>query len=251
MNHRNWIPWIGVALALTAALLILAPTPTLADWLVTHDGARIEIQGSWQEKGRVIVFTARDGTLASMRTSEVDLEASRVLTEEEAAAREKPPAAVATEKKPSVLVLTDDDVNHVDPTAFEAGAARDEGDAGDEGGSPPDLEVTNWRQSDLDEGGVRIRGTLRNNGKKTAVGLTMDVNLLDVQGVVVATRPGVLTSRALQPSEMANFQVDFPDVILFNTASFSVEQVDVQIGAADDAQAPQETEYPRGGEDDG
>jgi hypothetical protein len=242
MNHRNWIPWIGAALALTAALLLLAPTPTLADWLVTHDGARIEIQGSWQEKRRVIVFTALDGTLASIRASEIDLEASRILTEEKAAAGQEPAAAaVAKEKKAAVLVLTDDDVNHVDPTAFEAGAT---GEEGEEGGAPPDLEVTNWRQSDLDEGGVRIRGTLRNNGKKTAVGLTMDVNLLDVQGVVVATRPGVLTSRALQPSEMANFQVDFPEVILFNSASFSVEQVEVQIGPADNAQAPLETEVP-------
>lgn len=246
MNHRNWIPWIGAALALTAALLILAPTPTLADWLVTHDGARIEIRGPWQEKGRVIVFTALDGTLASIRASEIDLEASRILTEEKAGVKAEPPAAPTRKKKAAVLVLTDDDVSHVDPRVFEAGASEDQGD---EGGSPPDLEVTNWRQSDLDEGGVRIRGTLRNNGKKTAVGLTMEVNLLDVQGAVVATRPGVLTSRALQPSEMANFQVDFPDVILFNSASFSVEQVDVQIGPADNAQAPRETEVPTGGDD--
>jgi hypothetical protein len=237
---RKTSPSVRAALALCAlSLLFAAGSPLAADWLVTRDGVEIETRGPWEEKGRLIVFTTADGTLSSMRASEFDLEASRALTEEKARApkEEAPPPPARREP---VLVLTDDDVRQVDPDSFfEDDGEGEEGEGGEDGSR--NLEIVNWRQADLPDGGVRIRGTLRNNGDRTAVGLTVQVNLLDAQGELLATRPADLTSRGLAPSELANFQVDFPNVIVFSSASFEVEQVNVRVGPADDAQAPPES----------
>jgi len=85
-----------------------------AEVVVLKDGSRVETRGSFEVRGRQIVFTSAQGTLATLRLDEVDLEASR------AASRPAPaPAAntgpAAAPKKAPVLVLTDRDVAHVDP----------------------------------------------------------------------------------------------------------------------------------------
>ena len=239
MKQRNWIPWLLVVLALTVPAAF-APRVT-ADWLVTHDGREMETRGPWQEKGRLVVFTAADGTLSSIRASEIDLEASRARTEEKLAVQEQPAPPPPVQKKAPILVLTDDDVGHINAVLPDG---EDEEQDGQGSGNTQKLEVVNWRQADLPDGGVRIHGTVRNNGDQLAVGITVDVNLLDVQGAVLMTRPAELTARGLRPSEMANFQVDFPDVVLFDSASFKVNQVQARVEATEELQAPAETEAP-------
>ncbi len=84
-----------------------------ADWLVTRAGERIETQGSWTVKGRMVVFTQPGGTLSSMRLSEVDIDASREATNRaaEAAARPAEPApAPAPAPRKATRVITTDDV---------------------------------------------------------------------------------------------------------------------------------------------
>ena len=100
---RRIAPIIALALILTLAL----PAVTAADWLVTRDGERIETVGPWRAEGDRVVFTLPGGTLASLPSSEVDIEASDAATrgegqgegiEEEEAGRQP------------ILVLTDGDV---------------------------------------------------------------------------------------------------------------------------------------------
>ena len=78
---------------LAVLLLLAAATPAAADWLVTRTGERIEIRGPWQLKSKLVVFTRVDGSLASLRVSEVDLKASERATAEARAEKDAPPPA--------------------------------------------------------------------------------------------------------------------------------------------------------------
>ncbi len=81
-----------------------------ADWLVTRAGERIETEGGWQVKGRMVVFTRPGGTLSSLRLSEVDLDASREATANaaEAAASPAAPAPATPPRLPARVITTDD-----------------------------------------------------------------------------------------------------------------------------------------------
>lgn len=88
----------------------LCATAAQADWLVTRAGERIETEGEWKVKGRMVVFTQRGGTLASMRLAEVDLDASREATARaaEAAARPAEPAPAPAPRRATRVITTDD-----------------------------------------------------------------------------------------------------------------------------------------------
>jgi glutaredoxin len=124
MKMRISMPGVLGALLLLVALA--GGQVAGADWLVLRDGARVETRGEWEVKGKLVVFHNTGGKLASLRLSEVDLEASDAATAEaveaakRAAAREAEPEK-PPEKREPVLVLTDADVGHVDPDALAAG----------------------------------------------------------------------------------------------------------------------------------
>ncbi|HYO13617.1 MAG TPA: hypothetical protein VE685_10530, partial [Thermoanaerobaculia bacterium] len=180
MKRRAFtVPGRLAALLSLAALSGLSTLPAGADWLVTRQGSRVEIRGAWEVKGKLVVFRTLDGTLSSLRLAEVDLEASRKATEEaeraRAAAAEAP--AKAAEKKPSILVLTDKDVRHIEEaSAAPASGVADEGEKAVE-----DLTVATWeRASNPDAGHVVITGTLRNAAaSSTATGILLRVSLFD------------------------------------------------------------------------
>ena len=74
-------PFAKIALALAAILAAGPALPAKADWLVTREGARVETQGAWKVKGKLVVFHTSTGKLSSLRVAEVDLDASRRATE--------------------------------------------------------------------------------------------------------------------------------------------------------------------------
>ncbi len=104
------VPRVVRVLGWLAACGLLAGSAG-ADWLVTRAGERIETEGGWQIKGRMVVFTRPGGTLSSLRLSEVDVDASREATAQaaEAAARPAAPAPKAPPKR-SVRVITTEDI---------------------------------------------------------------------------------------------------------------------------------------------
>lgn len=83
---------VGCALAVSSVAFVSVSRPARADWLVTRDGAQIETKGPWRVEGRQVLFHRTGGALASLRTDDVDLEASRTLTAEKKAAAEAKPA---------------------------------------------------------------------------------------------------------------------------------------------------------------
>ncbi len=88
-----------------------------ADWLVTRAGERIETEGGWQVKGRMVVFTRPGGTLSSIRLSEVDLDASREATASAAEAASRPAAPPPPPPRRPARVITTEDVGTSVPGA--------------------------------------------------------------------------------------------------------------------------------------
>jgi len=204
------------ALVMTAALGAAA-LPASADWLVLRDGSRVETKGPWQEKGRLVVFTRSDGTLASLRAAELDLEASRKATAESLQGKVEPagdPAAAAPKKK--LAVITDQDLPHRAPPAAPAAASPD---------APPPpagpVSVTNWRKQVMpgDEG-LLILGTLQNVTPYPTSNLTLQISLLDTKGALLATAPGLFPTRILPPRGSVEFRATFPGVMEFAGLKF-------------------------------
>jgi hypothetical protein len=217
-----------VGLALAACLLAL---PAGADWLVTREGGRVETRGAWEVKGKLVVFRAADGTLASLRLTEVDLETSRSATEEaarqrvEAQAPSKPP-----EKRVSKVVLTDKDfrkaASAVQPANSENAATA--APAAETAAQPLGLGVANWdRGREESDGSVVITGTLQNSAISTATDIGLAVQLLDEAGKVMATGQAELSATALPPGQQTGFRVAFPGIFAFADAKFETRSVNL------------------------
>ena len=71
---------VAAPMALTLLVFLLSPSPGFGDWLVTHQGERIETQGPWRIEQEAVVFTAPNGNLQSLAISEIDFRRSRLLT---------------------------------------------------------------------------------------------------------------------------------------------------------------------------
>jgi hypothetical protein len=217
--------WGLAAVAATAiggALLY----PAAADWLVTKSGSRIETAGPWRVEGRLVVFKKPDGSLVSLRLSDVDLEGSRDLTREmderakKAAEAARPTPATAT-KRPPVARITDDDVAHV-PSADETPKGdEDSTKAQDEKGKSEALQIATWREvGGPGTEGLQFVGNVRNVTDKTALGVTVDVVLSDEAGKELGHGPATLSSTALPPGQSATFHTSFPGVFAYSKVEF-------------------------------
>jgi hypothetical protein len=226
----------------------------------------MEIQGHWQVKGKLVVFTRMDGTLASLRLSEVDLEASERATSEaveaavaadaEETARKEAPAP---EKKKSKYSLTDADFRKPEPPAAADGAEGAEGTAGgqgqaqtvtpggQEGGEAARKDtvvVASWRQAARTEGdGLDIFGVLQNTGGELATDVAVTVELFNETGEQVGSTQAVLSAPGIRPNASVTFRAAFPNVFAFAEARFNVRSRGVTLaplpeGAEGEGQPP-------------
>lgn len=210
-----------------AVLLLLAvvASPAAADWLVTRTGERIEIRGPWQLKGKLVVFTRVDGSLASLRVSEVDLKASERATAEAKAQKDAPPPAAAPEKKKPVAVVTDETLNRLRNPApapsAEAGqpAHREEPPA-----STGPAILGAWDRRELAEGeGIELFGTVQNPGTTIAAGVEVTVQLYDEAGDLLESAQARLDESSISPEGMIHFRIPLPGVFSFAEAKFRVK----------------------------
>ena len=102
-----------------SACLALASVSTLgstkAEILILTDGQRVETRGPWEHKGGLILYTSSAGSLTSIRTSLVDLEAT-----ERANSTPEPPqadGAVSAESNRPAVVITQSDVGDASAAA--------------------------------------------------------------------------------------------------------------------------------------
>jgi hypothetical protein len=231
----------GAALVGAAALaLILGPAPLDADWLVTRQGERFEIQGTWQLKGKLVVFTLPNGSLSSMRADRVDLDASKqatALAKQQAAA--PPPAAKAEPRRKAVIILTDKDFKKPLPdsaapapgnaaaangTANAAGAAGAKPSGKDNPppatGAPSSVEVVGWDRvpaSESKANGVEFTGTVRNASQDSLHEVTVVADLFDDNGNLIGRFPAVVDNQMLQPTESSKFHLVANGVFAFGS----------------------------------
>ena len=218
----------AICLAAACGVTLVGTAPSRADWLVTQDGSRLETKGPWNVKGKLVTFTLPNGTLGSLRLSEVDLARSSEATAAEVAAADAAKKA-ATEEIPAkpvaVLVLTDADVAHAteavtSSTTADPEAAADKAPDTTTGAA---VTVTAWDKSfSQTENGVTVTGTLRNKGATVAAALGVEVRLYDEEGKLVGSAPATLSTESLEPGAAARFRVTFPGVTSFMAAKFDV-----------------------------
>ena len=215
------------------AILLAAASPAAADWLVTRAGGRVETKGPWQVKGKLIVFTGTDGSLASLRLAEVDLDASRKATGEAKARAEAPPAPPPPKKK--LAVLTDDNFRK---TAAPAPAKPAEAAAAPAAALGP-VAVSSWKRAESPgKDGVEIQGTLHNETDTVVVNVALEVQLYNEAGDRVATATAVLPSNALQPRGTADFIASFPGVFAFTNVKFEPQGLPLDLTPVPEEQKP-------------
>lgn len=234
---RRRTGWLGGVLA-----LLLAGSPAAADWLVTREGGRVETRGGWKVKGKLVVFSTLDGTLASLRLADVDLEASERATQEAvAAAKAREEVKPEPPRRKSVLVVTDADVGHVDPVAP---AAEEKKEAAAEEPAAPErrravtpgnsVVVSTWQRKDLpDRAGVEVTGELQNQGDQLATHLQVTVALYDEAKEVLATGEAIVEGgTSLRPGGTARFRAPFMGTFSFAEAGFDVRSQGLKLKAA-------------------
>jgi len=211
-----------------AGMALLALRPADADILVMQDGSRVETNGSWRVDGRRVLFTLPNGTLSSIRASEVDFDASENATARaaEAARQAAQPAAKAkVDSGEPVLRITEKDLPPMTASQLagdESGeAAAADGEASTNSGVP--LEVLSWdRLSMEDSNGVAVYGTLRNNGDGPIVAPRVTVLAYGEDGGLLATSEGRVNLSAVPAGKSANFRAEFPGLPDFAAVKFNL-----------------------------
>jgi hypothetical protein len=229
MNRRH-----ALAAAAMAATVLLVALPAAADWLVTRDGARLETEGSWELRGKLVVFTA-DGRLSSLSLDEVDLEASRELTAQQAQESQVPPEAAeppAEPKPKAVMVITEKDLP---PRRRPAGAETpSSGQTPPEGGAGGQqaittprsvLTVPEWQITDESTEGIVLAGRLANPTEDAATAISLGVMLFDDLGKEVGRRYASLETEALAPGSTTGWSVVFPGIYTFTSVRFEPEAI--------------------------
>jgi len=220
--------------ALGAVALLAPPRPAAADWLVMKDGSgKVETKGPWEVRGATLVFTRPDGKLASLRTADVDLEASKAATETPAQPAASPAPAAKPEEKKAVLTITDKDVGHVDAAEIAAAEAAAAAPSAEPTPTPAPaaaaqaldrVQVTHWNQ-DLEhsQDGAVVIGEIANSSSDVAGNITATVSLFDEQGKLLATSEALLGADVLQPGQKTSLRATFPGVFNFSNAKFELK----------------------------
>ncbi len=243
MKRYDWKTVIRPAggLALAAALLAGSAAPAGAAWLVTRQGGRVETRGAWEVKGKLVVFHTAGGDLASLRLSEVDLEASRAATGE----AEQRKAQVGTAKpkparRPSIVSLTDKDFRKPEPPAEAAKPAEPNDPNGPnapaepEAPAPAGLAVTTWERGTAagSDGYAVITGILHNTSGAMAADVRLGVAIYDETGRLIARGLATLDSAALPPGQQTGFRAEFPGFFGFADVRFDPSSVNLNSGPA-------------------
>ena len=205
-------PTVRTALA-AALVLAIAAAPAAADWLVLTDGSRVETRGTWEVRGGLAIFTLGNGTLSSLRASDVDLEASAAATEAEQ--RPAAPAPPPAPKPKAKMVLTEKDLPpvHAVPEAAQ-GESEAEGGARTPAPATPAagdarLVIVDWDAATPDTfDGTVVTGRLRNVGQQLFTRVVMEVLVYNAAGTLLARAPAELEAGPMAPDRVFDFAAD-------------------------------------------
>lgn len=214
-------------LALALILSAGSWSPAAADWLVMVDGARIETKGAWKVKGNQVVFTLANGTLSTIRKSEVDLDASAAATTESQAPAQ--PEVVEDsqpqERPKATIVLNNKNIR----AAVEPPGVEREEESGDRDAAPTaskgSVELVSWTSRDSSSGdGLEIVGTVKNQGRELAANISVKVVVVDETGQAIVDTTAFMRSTGLVPGKSTTFRALLPGIFtLFHEPRFEVQ----------------------------
>jgi hypothetical protein len=196
----------------------LAATVASGSVLVLKGGKRVEGVGV-TKSGNYFVVSYPGGRSESYPASAVDVAATQAANAAPAAAATPAPptgphspffGAQAPAGKP-VLVVTDNDVQHVEPP--DETAAPGDGKAKAQPSADGQVVLVDYGKQRLEDGTWEITATVINSGASPVSGVAADVRLLDAEGRVIGsgtatmegtlapTQQGAVTARVAAPSE--------------------------------------------------
>jgi hypothetical protein len=199
-------------------LIFLTAAAGLAEVVVLKGGVIVPLQRPPVRRGNNVLLTRTDGTLLSVPASEIDAAATAALRAVPPPTPEPPPARPATlaeaarasHEVPKARVrITDANVSHVERDAQSAGNAEGAPKEKETGSGAGRVEVGDYTQEKSGEALV-VRGTLRNPGATTALGVRMTVTALDAKGQAIASGEAGLSSVVIEPSKTAAFSITIP-----------------------------------------
>ncbi len=209
------------------ALLVAAlfASPATADWLVLEDGERIQTRGPWKVQGDRVLFKTSSGALTSIRSSEVDLAASREASAPQDAvaperSRPAPSGALAARRSRGaepVLVLAQKDIGKARAPQPEAEVSEEEAEEAVENVG---LEIESWNEINGNIDGLAFSGIVRNPTENFAVLVEVHATLFDTEGRRLARAQAALPAASVGPGETQSFAVSFPNQFSYGEILF-------------------------------
>lgn len=202
-----------------SALLFAAAALGFAagDVVVLQGGARVELQKPFTRQGNLVLLTRSDGTLLSVRASDIDWKATAAakaagITARPAPSVTPPPDSLAQAARsgrdgPKARIkLTDADVSH---TGSEEESGSEEKKKEEPRSATAKLDVVDYSQEKAGANLV-VRGSLRNSGAMPAVNARMTVTALDEKGEKIGSTEAGLSNGLVAPAATVSFTATIP-----------------------------------------
>lgn len=247
---------------LLLVVMLAAATAGAASTLVLKGGKQLDA-ASVQRQGNYFVVRFADGRVTSYPAAAVDIEATKAANQVPAPPPTPAPplgphspffGAQSSPGKP-VIVVTDDDVQHIVPPDEEPlpgakGAAR-----------PPaegQVVLVDYGKQKIEDGLWEITATVINSGSSPVTGVAADVRLLDAEGQVIGsgtatmegtlapTQQGAVTARvaaAVEPIQIG-FSFRWQAITPQPAASGAAAEAGGEAAASDAAQKPAAPQAP-------
>jgi hypothetical protein len=210
-----------VARLAASIVLVLAGSVASADVVVLKGGAVINLKRPPEVRGNTVLLTRTDGTVLSVRATEIDRSAT--VAARAAAGPPTPPptpvpaatlagAARAAREVPKARVkISDADVSHREAAAQASGeaAAGEHAPEVDPSAGAGRVEVGEYTQEKSGDALV-VRGTLKNPGATPASGVRMSVTAIDGKGQAIASADAGLSNAVIDPARTVAFSVTIP-----------------------------------------
>jgi hypothetical protein len=202
-------------------VLVLAGSVASADVVVLKGGAVINLKKPPEVRGNTVLLTRTDGTVLSVRATEIDRGATAAAR---SSAGPPPPApspvpaatlagaARAAREVPKARVkISDANVSHHEAAAQASGEAA-AGEAAPE--VDPSLgagrvEVNEYTQEKSGDALI-VRGSLKNPGATPATGVRMTVTAIDSKGQAISSADAGLSGAVIDPSRTVAFSATIP-----------------------------------------
>jgi len=207
MRHRFSSLLAVVALAAAAAVALGG------DVVVLKGGTVIPLKQPMVRRGSTVYITRADGTLLSVRSSEIDRDATAAANQKAAAPAPAAPAPAASnpadaartaavkDGQKAKVRITDADVSH--PLDLSTGAPEDK-DKKDQGAGTARVEVADYTR-EMNGGTLVVKGSLRNPGQGTAQNVRLQISAMDEKGQSIDGTNATLSKGALDAGSTVEF----------------------------------------------